>query len=98
MFFFQSERTLSFDILRTGGSVGEVTVQYRVLYLPAGVSDISEGTSGVVSPATGSTKLSEGVTRQNVTVSIFTNAFLDADSNLYVEITGTDLTSAGMSV
>lgn len=79
--------------MRTGGTFGEVTVQYSIVYLPAGVSDPADGTTGVVTPGSGSLKISAGMSNQSETVQIFGDAFLDVASNLYVNITGVDLSS-----
>ncbi len=79
--------------MRSGGLSGEITVEYRILYLPAGVTDITKGTSGEVTTGTASVTIAEGVASQDVNVTIFSDGFLDEGSRLYVEITGTQLTN-----
>ena len=72
---------------------GEIIVEFSILYLPAGVTDITMGTSGEVTPGTGSVKMAEGVSSQDVNVTIFSNGFLDEGSRLYIEITTAQLTN-----
>ena len=85
------DRTLSFGLTRTGGTTGDILVQYRIIYLPPGISDPFEGTSGDVAPGTGSIQMLSGQSSANVTVSIFEDGFLDEGSRLYAEITTVQL-------
>ena len=62
-------------------------MEYLVDYLPPG----SSLASGAVAASTGSVSLTDGQTLANVSVSIFSNAFLEENGILLAKINDTEL-------
>lgn len=86
---------MKFQVTRSISNVGQVLAQYRILYLSPGNSNPSQGQSGVVAPATESTQLLNGQTAANVTVVLYSNAFLEENALIYVEVNNTELSGGG---
>lgn len=73
-------------------------MQYRVLYLSPGNTNSSQGQSGIVAPSTGSIQLLNGQTSANVTVVLFSSAFLEENALIYVEVNDTELNGGGKQI
>ena len=78
--------------MRFGGVIGTISVGYRVLYFPPGVTDASQGRSDILMGATGSVRLGAGEGSASVIVNISSEAPLEPESNFYVNITDVMLT------
>lgn len=91
-YLFQDPRQLTATIVRFGGVIGTISVGYRVLYFPPGVTDASQGQSGILTGATGSVRLGAGEGSASIVVNISSEALLEPESNFYVNITDVMLT------
>ena len=89
---FQDPRQLTATIVRFGGVIGSISVGYRVLYLPPGVTDASQGQSNMLMGATGSVRLGASEGSASITINISSEALLEPESNFYVNITDVMLT------
>ena len=89
---------MKFQVTRSISSVGQVLAQYRILYLPPGNSNPSQGQAGVVAAETGSVQLLNGQTSANVTVVLYSNAFLEENALIYVEVNDTELNGGGNQI
>ena len=83
----QDPRQLSVVILRFGGLLGSVSVSYRILYLPPGVTDPSNGVADTTSPSSGSVRMEFGDGSAALTVNISSEAVLEPQSHFYIELT-----------
>lgn len=77
--------------------VGDIIVLYRVLYLAAGVTDVSLGQSGLVAAATGSVMLSNGQAVANVSVDLFPSSFIEENDMMYAEVNDTELNGGNVT-
>lgn len=91
----QSPRELRLSVSRSGGSVGIVAVDYRVVYLPFGTSDPAQGVTGVTTMETGSVSLQGGQTLRAFSVPISDDAFLETGGQFFVTLTNVTLTGGG---
>lgn len=84
---------LVFPVSRSGGTVGQITVDYSITYLAPGAT---VGTAGQVTADGGSVTITAGQSQATVTVPIFTTAFTEPGAQLRVEINGTEISGGGM--
>ena len=82
-------------ISRSGGSAGTIAVDYSIVYLPPGVSDPLQGSTGVVAPAMGSVQIQDGQSSWRFSVPLMSDAFLEEGSSFYVQLDNTTLVGGG---
>ena len=82
-------------MVRSGDSVGTISVDYGIVYLPVGVTDPVQGDSSVVTMATGSVQLQGGQVLKEFNVTISEDAFLEPRANFYVYLNSTILVGGG---
>lgn len=80
---------------RSGGTLGQIEVDYRIVYLPAGVTVPVLGESGTVIQSDGSIMMGPGQTLVDVSQNLFSNAFTEPGAQLYIEIVRTELLAGG---
>ena len=93
--FLQSSRQLQLTISRSGGSIGTIAVDYSIIYLPPGVSDPLQGSTGVVAPAMGSIQIQDGQSSVQFSVPLMSDAFLEEGSSFFVQLDNTTLIGGG---
>lgn len=82
-------------LVRGGGSVGTIAVDYGIVYLPPGVSDPQQGTAGVVVPAMGSVQMRDGQSSLQFNVPLMSGAFLESGSAFYITLDNVTLVGGG---
>lgn len=80
---------------RTQGTIGTISVDYYVTYLPQGTSDPSQGDSSVFAVASGSVRLVGGQVMAEWDLEILNEAFLDTSAQFYVQLNSTYLVDGG---
>ncbi len=78
---------------RSRGSMGVISVDYTIIYLPAGVSD--SGDPRVIALTTGSVQLQGGQSTLEFSVTISNDMFLETGGTFRATITDTDLVDGG---
>jgi len=91
----QTPRELHLTVFRSGDSVGIISIDYSIVYLPAGVTDPIRGNSSVVTMATGSVQLQSGQVSKELNVTISEDAFLEPRANFYAYLNSTMLMGGG---
>ena len=86
---------MSFTLSRSQGTAGQVEVLYRVLYLSPGVTDPSNGESGVASSPTNTATFPAGTSSLDVSLSLLSSAFLEENALIYIELVLAELTDSG---
>ena len=82
-------------VSRSGGSIDVIAVDYSIVYLPPGVSDPLQGSTGVVAPAMGSVQIQDGQSSLQFSVPLVSDAFLEEGSAFFVRIDNTSLVGGG---
>ncbi len=77
---------------RSRGNMGVISIDYSIVYLPAGVSD---GDPEVVTLATGSIQLQGGQSMLEFSVTISNDMFLETGGVFRATITDTNLVDGG---
>lgn len=80
---------------RSKGTAQQVLVEYRLLYLSPGITDPIQGVGGVAGPSTNTVQLPAGNSSVDVTLTLFSNGFMEENALLYVEITDAELSGGG---
>ena len=80
---------------RSPGTVGTISVDYYLTYLPEGVTDPLEGDSSAFAVAQGSIRLLGGQMTVEWEVEILSDAFLDTSGQVYVRLNSTTLVEGG---
>lgn len=89
--FLQAPRELRLSVDRTGDTVGTVTVDYSVVYLPPPTS-----TPSTVSALTGFVQFQGGMSARDFSVTLPNNAFLEIGGNFMATIENATLVGGGM--
>lgn len=86
---------MQLEVIRSGGNVGTIAVDYQIVYLPPGVSDPLLGTMGTVAPAMGSIQIPEGQSLLRFNIALMSDAFLEEGSSFFIELVNTTLVGGG---
>ena len=92
----EDNRQLQFRLTRSGGSSEDISIIYRVLYLPQGTNDPNLGMAGTIAVEFNTVVMSATDVEKTVTLNIYNNAFLAQGDQLYVELNNTELNAAGL--
>ena len=77
-------------MFRSADSFGTISINYSIVYLPVGVTDLIQRDSSVVTMATGSVKLKGGQMWKEFNVTIISeDAFLEPRANFYAYLKST---------
>ena len=92
LYWFQVPRTLDLVLTRSGGTIGVLSVEYSVLYLPLGVTEPAQG---MPVAAQGSERLEGGQDRAEFSITISNELFVEPMANFYAFLNATSLIGGG---
>ena len=93
----QAPRELRLAINRSGDSIGIVSVDYNIIYLPLGTTDPSQVNLATALTFTGSVQLQGGQTLRDFSLTVPNSAFLETGGNFMATIDNATLIGGGNS-